>query len=147
MEHCVHHTLSLCITDRWCADRFWGRGSRCPSSEPIFGKTVRSEVGGSGGEVLWVRGWALCCWSVRWRYREGARSHIHAFSLPDRLVLDVTFSFLPYYTQIHRTAFFPLSPILSQGLLYFYDLILLTRSHLTASCRVRYTSTSHTYNY
>ena len=27
--------------------------------------------------------------------------------------------FLPYYTQIHRTAFFPLSPILSQGLCTF----------------------------
>ena len=27
--------------------------------------------------------------------------------------------FSPYYTQIHRTAFFPLSPILSQGLCTF----------------------------
>ena len=52
----------------------------------------------------------------------------------------VTFSSLPYYTQIHRTAFFPLSPILSQGLLYFYDLIWLTRSYLVASCLVRYSS-------
>ena len=39
--------------------------------------------------------------------------------------LDVTFFLSPYYTQIHRTAFFPFSPILSR-LLYFYDLILLT---------------------
>ena len=46
----------------------------------------------------------------------------------------------PYYTQIHRTAFFLLFPIHSQGLMYFYDLILLIRSHLVASCLVQYLS-------
>ena len=35
------------------------------------------------------------------------------------------FLFALLYTDTYRTAFFPLSPILSQGLLYFYDPILL----------------------
>ena len=48
--------------------------------------------------------------------------------------------FLPYYTQIRRTAFFPFSPHPLIGLLYFYDLIWLTRFRLVASCPVRYSS-------
>ena len=54
---------------------------------------------------------------------------------------SVTFLFpSPYCMQIHWTASFPLSPIHSQGLMYFYDSILLMRSHLTTSCLVRYLS-------
>ena len=47
---------------------------------------------------------------------------------------------LPYYTQIHQTAFLPLSPILSQGLVYFYDVILLIQSYFTTTCSVQYLS-------
>ena len=48
-------------------------------------------------------------------------------------VLHSSFS-LPYYTQTHQTAFFPFSPILPQGLVYFYDPTLLIQSHLTTLC-------------
>ena len=57
-----------------------------------------------------------------------------------RVVLRFFLSSLPYYTQTHRTAFFPLSPHPLTGPLYFYDLIWLTRSRLVASCLVRYSS-------
>ena len=53
----------------------------------------------------------------------------------------VTFLFSPpYYMQICWTASSPLSPLLSQGLMYFYDSILLLRSHLATSCPVQYLS-------
>ena len=79
---------------------------------------------------------------------------IHALRLHDRvrhIDLDVPpptivhkvlcyGSFLsPYYTQIRRTASF-LFPHPLTGLLYFYDLISPTRSHLAALCLVRYLS-------
>ena len=48
--------------------------------------------------------------------------------------------FLPYYTQIRRTASFLSPPHPLIGLLYFYDLILLMRSHLATSRPVRYIS-------
>ena len=77
--------------------------------------------------------------NVRYKSYQQARHHAECNGTAFASVV-VTFSSLPYYTQIHRTAFFPLSPILSQGLLYFYDLIWLTRSYLVAFCPVRYSS-------
>ena len=57
--------------------------------------------------------------------------HHEAQNMRHRLLQSSFFS--PYYTQIHWTAFFPFSPIHSQGLMYLYDLILLMRSHLTVT--------------
>ena len=61
--------------------------------------------------------------------------------IPAYSVFRVLRFFLPALLYADTSdCFFPLSPILSRGLLYFYDLILLMRSHLATSRPVRYTS-------
>ena len=94
--------------------------------------------------------WASCASLldiVVFREHSSSRfSTIWTLSCSDRgseMVRDMVLrsSFLwPYYMQIHRTALFPLSPIPSQGLMNFHNLILLIQFDLVTSFPVRYLS-------
>ena len=78
--------------------------------------------------------------NVIWvRYHLATCSTSHCYFWPFHCTstqLLQSFLLSPYHTQLCRTVLFPLSPIISQGLMYFYDSILQIRSHLVASCPV-----------
>ena len=90
--------------------------------EVVQGESVCSAIRTRLTQELRLKVW-VCYWYTL--YTAVVHCYIFPFALPHADTSDCLLPFLPHpFTR----------------LLYFYDLILLTRSHLVASCPVRYSS-------